>query len=796
MAAHGTTFALIEWHGVAGTVMDSQADFLVLSMVKFLPRWAKRTIALFLAVSGLLCASVLVYAVYLSMNIALPKSDEHPPLLVYGTPFLLKPDLEVEPARLTDRLNRLGYHLVVSALRSPGEYRVTEQGLDLYLKEFRDLHFQARPVRVVVEDGRIASVQSAESGDELFPVHLEPQLISGLRGESRQVREWLPLGDIPQRLIETLLTIEDRRFYVHPGIDPIAVFRAVWANVTRGGVIQGGSTITQQLAKNLFYSPRRTFTRKLKESVAAVVLEATYRKRDILESYLNEIYLGQVGSVSIYGVREAAYRYFGKTVHDLTIAEVALIVGMIKGPNAYSPLKNPGLAKQRRDVVLGSLHREGLLTAEEWKEAVSSPLLVAPPMESLADAPYFIDHLLRQVEDVTGSPLPDGTTVYTTLDPVLQHVAAEAVSTGLSNLETHYPSLKDHEGQLQGALIAIDPRTGGILALVGGRDYRVSQFNRAVQAKRQPGSLFKPFVYLAAFEQGAVVADQPVTAVSRLADEPMMFNSGSESWAPQNYDHQFRGPVSVRTALEQSLNVPAVRMAQSVGVNPIRELVGRLGVRSPLAADLSLALGTSAVSLLEITSAYAALAQGGLVMLPTALRNVVSPGGDILFQPVIERHQVVSPQSAYLVTSLLQGVVERGTAAKARSLGLRGAVAGKTGTTDGERDAWFIGYSPDLVVGVWVGFDDEHPLRLTGSQAALPIWVDFMRQVMPSTTAQFIVPPGVVSVEIDPSTGQLATSKCPERITEVFLDGTAPTRYCEEHGGGFWERLKQTFGIS
>lgn len=737
-----------------------------------------------------------LYGVVLSATLALPKSEDHPPLLVYGGPFLLQPNLQIQEAHLLERLDRLGYRPVAHGIAHPGEFRQTDEAVDIYLHEFPDLQMKAAPIRLWLEQGKVTAITSLESGDELFPVSLEPQLISGLRGESRQIREWIPLTEIPPQVVDTLLLIEDRRFYSHPGIDPFAVGRALWANFTKGGVLQGGSTITQQLAKNLFYSPQRTWTRKLKESVAAFVLEAKYRKRDILESYLNEIYLGQVGSVSVYGVGEAARRYFGKGLQELTIEETALIVGMIKGPNAYSPIRNPMLSKERRDVVLRRLHDEGLLTDDQWQVAVNKPVQVARTYTGLADASYFVDYLMGLSEETTGMALPDGTRVYTTLDPVLQRLAVEALTKGLAKLEDAYSYLKRPNESLQGALIALDPKTGRILAMVGGRDYRASQFNRAVQAKRQPGSLFKPLVYLTAFESGREASGRAFTPASLVADEPVTFEAKAGNWSPQNYDRRFRGSVTLRTALEQSLNVPAVRLAQEVGAKRIIRLAHGLGIQSPLAENLSIALGSTAVSLLEVTSAYGALANGGVAIAPTPIREVVSAAGAPLWHAVTQRHQAVSPQAAYLVTSLLKGVVERGTAAKTRVMGLRAIMAGKTGTTDAYRDAWFVGYTPDVVVGVWVGFDDEQPVRLSGAQAALPIWAEFVRQVIPADSPDFVAPPGVVVREIDPITGQLATSKCPERLPEVFIEGTEPTVYCEVHGEGFWERLKHAFGFS
>ncbi len=759
-------------------------------------RWFVRGLLALAGVVLLAAGSAVAYGLYLSASLALPTGDEHPPRLIYGAPFLLQPDLDIASSHLIERLNRLGYQAVETAVRVPGEYHVTPAEIEIYLHEFADFHLRPVPARLVLDQGRVARVLSIQTGDELFPAYLEPQLISGLRGASRQVRKWVSYDDLSPRFLDILLAIEDRRFFSHPGIDPIAVGRAVWANMTRGTVIQGGSTITQQLAKNLFYSPQRTFGRKLKESIAALVLETKYRKQAILESYANEIYLGQVGSVSIYGVGEASHRYFGKRVDALSLEEAALLVGMIKGPNTYSPLRNPPLAKQRRDVVLGRLHEQGLIGDEEWTQAVKTPVRVVPPQDTLTDAPFFVDYLLRQMEEATGAPLPDGARSYTTLDPVLQRLAGQTVEHELTKLETAYPALKEHATVVQGALVALDPKTGGILAMVGSRDYRASQFNRAVQAKRQPGSLFKPFVYLAALEaRGELAGGQPVTAATPIIDEPVTFESGAGRWAPQNYDHRFHGTVSLRTALEQSLNIPAVKIAQAVGTKRILRVAEKLGIRSPLADNLSIALGTSGVSLLEITSAFGALAHEGLIVAPTAVQAVMTSEGDPAWHHTPARHQAVSPQAAYVMTSLLKGVVERGTASKAKAMGLRGIVAGKTGTTDGYRDAWFIGYTPDVVVGVWVGFDDEEALHLTGAQAALPMWVEFMRQIMPAASRDFVMPPAVVTRDIDPQSSQLATSKCPQHSAELFIEGTEPSVFCEVHGSGFWERVKRGFGF-
>jgi penicillin-binding protein 1B len=429
---------------------------------------------------------------------------------------------------------------------------------------------------------------------------------------------------------------------------------------------------------------------------------------------------------------------------------------------------------------------------------VGSPIRVTTLQHGVTDAPYFLDYILSQIDDSSDSA-QTGLRLFTTLDLEMQRMAEEAISAGLSRLEAKHRFLKKTADHLQGALVAIDPKSGAILAMVGGRDYRTSQFNHAVQAKRQAGSLFKPFVYLTALEQSLPAKEGSITPASLVDDSPINFPDGASSWAPQNYDRQFHGPVSVRTALEQSLNVPAVRIAQLIGIPAIIRTLRAVGIQGPLDEHLSLALGSSEVSLLEMTGAFGALAQAGRYIPPSGIASLVEQINEQAGRPIrqqsTETTQVFSPQSAYLLTSILQGVVQRGTAAIAQRMGLTTHIAGKTGTTDDHRDAWFIGYTPDLVVGVWVGFDGGATLKLTGAQVALPIWVDFFRKAVPALSIDFPVPPGIVTRTIDPRTSQLATTACPDALEEYFMEGTEPTIFCEIHNPGMLERLKDLFGL-
>ncbi len=756
----------------------------------------KRLFAIALILLGIGMAALASYGFFLSGSLTLPRSDDHPSILIYGAPFFLTPGLHLVDSGLLDRLSRLEYHAVSSTPRNPGEYFASSRSVEIVLHAQEEQHVRARAIRLILEDGVVKEVISVSDRQPLPLVALEPVLVSGVRAGSRQVREWIPLQRIPQTLIDTLLVVEDRRFYSHIGVDPIAIGRAFWVNLTRGAVVQGGSTLTQQLAKNLFYSPQRTMWRKVREFAAALALEFKYRKEEILESYLNEIYLGQAGVVSIYGVGEAAHRYFGKTLTELSTDETALIVGLIKGPNTYSPLKNPEQAMARRNVVLQRLRAEGLLTEETLASLVKRPVKVALAYDVLTDAPYFVDYLLREVEGGVGGDTPEGTRIYSTLDPRVQQIATQVLQQGLAKLEKAHPSLAEAESPLQGAAVVLNVKNGHVLGMVGGRNYRASQFNRAVQAHRSAGSLFKPFVYLAGFEAARDQGTAGLTPATLVADEPVTLESGTGPWSPQNFDKQYRGSVTVRAALEQSLNVPAVRVAHQTGLTALLKTLRGFGIATPLAENLSTALGSSAVSLLDITAAYAGLANGGVVLRPVALSHSTRDSGETLWAPPLDRRQAATPQAAFLVTSLLKGVVNHGTGVKAKSFGVRGPVAGKTGTTDGYRDAWFVGYTSDIAIGVWVGFDDERPLQLTGAQAALPIWSELAVRLIPRDQPDFEVPLGVVQRKIDPKTGQLATSQCPEQIQEFFITGTEPTIYCEIHGGGMWERLKQTFGFS
>lgn len=567
------------------------------------------------------------------------------------------------------------------------------------------------------------------------------------------------LADFPDELVEAVLAIEDRRFHQHHGLDLRRIAGAMVANIRAGGIAEGGSTITQQLAKNLYLSARRSPLRKLREAALAVALELRYDKATILEAYLNEIYLGQDGARAIHGMAAAARFYFGRDVEELSLDQAALLAGMIHAPNRLAPTRHPDAARERRDLVLSLMADQGRITRDDARRATRRPVRARPHPLATVDARYFRD----VVRASAPRHLPDrGAAVYTTLDAGLQRAAERAVSRGLARLG---------QGEAQAALVAIDPRTGDLLAMVGGRDYGASQFNRATEARRQPGSAFKPIVALAALSRDAEHRPD-YTLASVIEDEPLTVETRNGPWQPANYDHEFRGPVTLREALEQSLNVPFARIGLQVGPDRIVSTAHRLGITGNLRAVPSVALGSSEVTLLDLVRAYGVLAAGGTLAATRTVLGTVREDGDARESTDVETSQVADPAAAFLVTSALEGAVMRGTARGVAASGYRGALAGKTGTSNDWRDAWFVAYTPTLAVGVWVGHDDGASLHATGATAAVPIVAAFLGEVpRGDRRGEFPVPEGVQLATVGQG-GDGWFDACGSR--EYFLDGTAP----------------------
>ncbi len=612
----------------------------------------------------------------------------------------------------------------------------------------------------------------ARSLPDISPIYTPPgeatriyartgELIASLYRENRVV---LPLEEIPQTLRQAVIAIEDERFYSHPGVDVRGTVRAVWRNLLAREIVEGGSTITQQLARSLFLTRRRALSRKLAEMVLAVEIERRLTKDEILERYLNEVYFGH----GAYGVQMAARIYFGKPARDLTLAESAFLAGLIRAPSAYDPFQDPAPARQRQALVLKRMAALGYITRPQAAAAAAEPVRLQPEGNvGLVGvrAPYFVSYILPSLLERYGEETvyTGGLRVYTTLDPALQAEAERAVRRGIEAAQAEQLNVT------QGALVALDPQTGHILAMIGGYDFAQSQFNRAWQARRQPGSAFKPFVYLAALMQG-----MPPTTV--IVDEPIEYDTPQGIWKPKNYTEEFAGPVRMRQALERSINIPAIRTLEQVGPVRVARLAQKMGIRSPLRPDLSLALGSSEVTPLELTSAYGVLAALGVRAEPLAILRVEDRTGRVLEEHAPRRELVIPPEYAYVMTDMLKGVITRGTG---RGAALGRPLAGKTGTTDDYRNAWFIGYTPYLVTAVWVGNDDNSPMvRVVGATVPTRIWRAFMRVAVerypPDDWAE---PPGVVTVTMCGTSGLRATSACEDPRREAFIRGTEPTGY-------------------
>jgi penicillin-binding protein 1B len=710
------------------------------------------------------------------------------PSKIYSDTTLIYPGISVHLEDFRDKLRRLGYREAATA-RVKGEYRYSKKEglLEIHLHDFSypTGPFKGFPVKLALQGGTITKIENVDNGEELFSLEFEPELITGLYDRIWEERRVVKLADVPPLLLKAILVVEDERFYRHRGIDVVAIMRASWVNLTSGGIVQGGSTLTQQLMKNFFLDDERTFKRKVKEALMALIAERKYSKEEILENYLHEIYLGQRGAQGIFGVQEAARFYFSKELKDLSVGEMALMAGLIRAPNRYSPYRSVDAAVKRRNVVLGRMFETGMITRSQYESALRETIQRRELIKVLNDAPFYVDYLRRELaENYSNEVLTqEGLKIFTSLDLQLQRWAEVSLANGLRQLEENYPYLKKRgDDHLDGAIIAIRPQTGEIKAMVGGRDYQKSQFNRVAQAKRQPGSVFKPFVYLAALMFGAEDGNKKFTPVTLVEDSPFTWIYEGQEWQPDNYKGEYFGTVTLRRALERSLNSATARVARDVGIRRVREVAHRLGIQSQLPAFPSLALGGVEVTPLEVSTAFSTLANNGVRTQPVTVKQVIDQKDHLLERRDIRVTKVISPQLAFMINYLMKGVLDHGTATGARSLGFTRPAAGKTGTTNDTKDAWFVGYTPDLLAVVWVGFDNQSKLGLSGSQAALPIWTEFMKRATAGTpVTDFVAPPGIKMVDIDPLSGQRATPNCPQTFSEAFIEGEEPTAVCSLH---------------
>lgn len=701
------------------------------------------------------------------------------PSQVYSAPSVLYPGLPVTRQRVAAELRTRGYReastlpLATGRFRSaPGRLRVRLRGADLPPPRER---LEERTLLLRFEDGAIASILAPRTGRDVGVAELAPRRAAVLLDERMVRREPVRLEEVPGELTEAVLAVEDQRFREHPGIDVRRIFGAAVHDLRVGRLEQGASTITQQLVRSYWLEADKTLPRKVREAVMALLLEASHGKEEILEAYLNEVYLGQSGPMSLAGVGVAARHYFGRDVSELGLAESALLAAMIRAPNHYDPFRRPEAARQRRDLVLRLMERQGLIDARRRARAERTELPTRPEARPVNAAPWYVDHVQEELEARYSREelQQEGLRIWTALRPRIQDRARTAVRGGLARLEALHPRLRreEGEGRLQAALVAVDPRTGDLLALVGGREWGESQFNRATRARRQPGSLFKPFVLLAALADTA----SPRTLATVVSDSSLTMESGGEPWSPQNYDGRQHGRVTLREAVVHSYNVATARLGLEVGLEEVAATGRALGLSGPLRPLPSLSLGAFEATPLEMAGAYASLAGGGLRPRVLSVLSAVGPDGEPLVSAPTTVRRVAPAGPVHLVNRALQGVLEEGTAAAAADLGYEGRAAGKTGTSSGYRDAWFVGYTPDLVTVVWVGFDDGASLGVDGASAALPIWVRFVES-LDRTSGEFPAPSGVSRARIRGPDGD-----CYE---ELFLEGTVPEE--ARCGGGLW----------
>ncbi len=685
---------------------------------------------------------------------------------------------------------RLSIPAIASTLKSAG-YNTKEQlgtfeqrSNAILIKPGPESYLATDGATITTADGEVTAI-TAENGVALQGYKLEPQLITALsEDKGRTKRRLVTFNEIPTRLVQAVVAIEDRRFFEHGGVNYVRITKCAVQDLMSHHKECGGSTLTMQLARGFFLSPRKDLSRKLREIMITFQLESRFSKQEIFAMYANEINLGQRGSFAINGFGEAAQSFFGKDLSQLNLAECALLAGLVQNPNFRNPYRHPDRAMERRNVVLDSMVEMGSITPAEAERAKAEPIRLAPPNVDASEAPYFVDLVHEQLVQRLGDDLGrQSLRIYTSLDPQLQRVASEAVETGMRGVDD---LVRKQHGKRAGpiyypqvALVALNPHTGQILAMVGGRNYGSSQLNHAL-AERPTGSIFKPFVYATAYNTsllGTTLDSSGVfTALTKLNDDPQDFGGG---YIPGNFEKgEYPGMVIAATAIAHSLNIATIALAQKVGYENVAALGRTVGVVSARGTP-SVAIGTYNATPVDMAGAYTVFANYGVHLTPWALASVRNTAGDIVADFAPTAKQVLDPRVAYLTQSLLEGVIERGTASTVRARGFKAPAAGKTGTS---HDAWFAGYTSNLICVIWVGNDDYTNVNLEGAKAAAPIWAEFMKLAgqLPqySDMHGFTRPAGVTEVRIDKVTNLPADASCPNDFTVAFLDGTVPSGTC------------------
>jgi penicillin-binding protein 1B len=703
---------------------------------------------------------------------------------IYAAPVPIRTGSSLKANDMVAQLKRIGYlERGMSKNEKRGQFALRGNVIEIQpgTEAVIDGKNAFRALRVAFNNNGIQSISDLKSGEQLTAAELEPEMISSLLNQGREKRKNIEFKDLPENLVEAICVIEDQQFFEHYGVNWRGIMRAFIRNTEEGRITGGGSSITAQLVKNFFLTKEQTYKRKLSEAYLSILLERRLSKEQIFAMYCNIAYLGQRSGFSINGFGEAARSYFDKDISQLTLAESCMLAGIIRSPNHYAPFKNPERAKDRRDFVIQEMLKQGKITEAEAARAKASPLGLKGSGGGRLDgseAPYFVDYLMKHIERnyADGTNSMKSLRFYSTIDLDLQRAAYQAVTRQMTGLEKIYAKRKGGTQGLQAALVAMNVKTGEVLAMVGGKDYQESQFNRATEAKRQPGSVFKPFVYAAAINTAEYGGDI-ITPASVLMDAPKTFTYGfGEEYKPGNFGDTFSNKeVTVRDALVFSKNVVTVELAERVGFSEIARLAEKAGLPRPPTYP-SMALGVAEASPLQIASAYTMFANQGRRVAPTPLKRVTSATGAIVDEPKKDARQVISPQVAYVMTSMMQDVLDRGTGARVRKMGFKATAAGKTGSS---RDGWFAGYTPNLVCAVYVGFDDNSDLKMTGGEAAAPIWAEFMAKALalrPELGGDFADPGGLITVDVDPATGLVAQSGLTNARHELFIEGTEPSQ--------------------
>jgi penicillin-binding protein 1B len=719
-----------------------------------------------------------------------------------------------DPQEIATDLRRSGY--TESANNRMGYFTLKPEEIDVYPGP--DSYFKRDEGVIKFAGRKVKQIISLADNTERTEYTLEPELISNLFDKNREKRRLVRYEDIPPLLVHAVVSAEDKRFFQHSGFDPIRIIKSAYVDVREHRYAQGASTLSQQLARMFWLDNDKTWRRKIPEVLITMHLEQKLKKEQIFEYYANQVPLGHRGSFGIRGFGEAAQVYFGKDVSKLTLPEAATLAGLIQQPSFTNPYRWPERARARRNVVLKLMRDNKYISQEDYEQAVATPVVLTKQGNETAEAPYFVD----LVNDALIEKFPDYNfqsntyRVYTTLDPNLQRDAAEAVRIGMEEADQRIKGRKKRDPNYpdpQCALIALDPQTGEVRAVIGGRNYGTSQLNR-ILAKRQPGSSFKPFVYATALNTGlsggpanAIAANgvpvnggqatavpvnsgganggQVITPATMITDEPTTFYFDGKPYEPSNFEHKFYGNVSLRDALAKSLNVATVKLAEQTGYDAIVDLARRAGMNVEIHPTPAVALGAYEVTPLEIAGAYTIFANHGVYAKPYFVSDIASDHGSIIYDNKPEHKDVLDPRVAFLMDQLLEEVVRTGTGAGVWSRGINFPIAGKTGTS---HDGWFAGFTSKLICIVWVGFDDNRELNLEGAHSALPVWAEFMKRAHEHreyrNVSEFQAPAGVVGVQIDPASGQLATAACPKVRTEYFIEGTQPVEFCALHGGG------------